>query len=321
MRVAIQAAGCLIAFIAAIVGVFGIIGVLDPLLTTGARLISGGVAVGAIGTSFLIYFWLGRKGAAWSAQRSEQPGRLFGTKERSYRAVAFENAIGLFERDAASLATKGYRVSDAAWERSDFSHPVRHVVLAMLSLATGAAGSAGTLRATYETESTIEAAQSALDAWARELRARSPDGAPRDPFADLPFQMALPVGWERSELPPDTPSDVRTDAIFFARDPRSTDLDYFSTVLVMAREPTADPRAFLDKQEASLQAAEDSRRIALPAGEALVIRLTQAHEAQVQFFLPTTFAIFAIWFTTPVAELATRDEEFEAMARSFRLKT
>ena len=52
-------------------------------------------------------------------QRSEQTGGRFGTKERSYRAVAFENAIGLFEGDAASLVTKGYRVSDAAWERSE----------------------------------------------------------------------------------------------------------------------------------------------------------------------------------------------------------
>src|SRR5689334_10940751 len=125
MRVAIQAAGCLIAFVAVTVGVFGIIAVVDPLLTTGARLTSGGVVVVAIGISLLIYFVLGRKGAAWNAQRSEQPGVRLGTKERSYRAVAFENAIGLFERDAASLATKGYRVSDAAWERSDFNHPVR----------------------------------------------------------------------------------------------------------------------------------------------------------------------------------------------------
>ncbi len=88
----------------------------------------------------------------------------------------------------------------------------------------------------------------------------------------------------------------------------------------MATEPADDPQAFLARQEADLKAGEVTERMMLPAGEALAARGTEGSKAQVQYFLPTTFAIFAIWFTTPTAELPTREPEFEAIARSFRLK-
>jgi len=43
-------------------------------------------------------------------------------------------------------------------------------------------------------------------------------------------------------------------------------------------------------------------------------------QATIQYYLPTSLANFAIGFTTPVTELPEREPQFEAVARSFRLK-
>jgi hypothetical protein len=322
VRIAIQAVGCLTAFVVAIIGVFSVIGALDDLLPIGSRVISGCVAVAAIGGSWFIYNRLGREGAEWSAQHSERAGERFGTKVRSYRGASYETVLGLLQRDARSLAPSGYRMTDAVWEPIGFNHPVRYVVLSLLGMLTGTWGEGGTLSVTYEPGSTSDAALSALEAWSGRLRksAAAEGWEVQDPFADLPFEMTLPPRWEPSELPPDTAPDLVADALFFARDPISTDADYFSTVLVMASEPADDPQAFLARQEADLTAGEVTERTTLPAGEALAARGTEGSKAQVQYFLPTTFAAYAIWFTTPAAELPTREPEFEAIARSFRLK-
>jgi len=146
-----------------------------------------------------------------------------------------------------------------------------------------------------------------------------------DPYAELPFEMTLPPGWQPDDNPPGIPADLRSDAVFFARDPHSTDPAYSSTVLVMASQPADDPHEFLDRQEAELQplSTQESAtfgRITLPAGEALSVRGEEESWATIQYFLPTSLANFVIGFTTPLAELSVRQPEFEAIARSFRLK-
>jgi hypothetical protein len=323
MRFILQGAGCLVIFVGAVVGILGIIVVLDPLVDGGTKVVWGVTATIALVVGWLVWDRALRSAAAANAQRSEKPGTRSGTRVRSYRGYVYDIAVEWFQNDAKLLIAKGYRVADTRWEPLQEGHPLRYSVLSVLGLLTrtnwGQDG--GTLRVTYELGSSRDQAATALASFARLLH----DGPRGDPFADEPFEMTLPPLWEPAAPPPEAAAELLADAVFFARDPESTDPDYFSTVLVMMRPPTDDPSAFLTDQEADLQSrsAEEKvsfSRISLPAGEALSVQDVRQSTATIQYFIPTAFATFAIWFTTPLAEMTAREAQFDAIARSFRLK-
>jgi hypothetical protein len=323
MRFILQGVGCLVIFVGGVIGILGIIVVLDPLVDGGTKVVAGVVAAFALAVGWFLWDRGLRSAAAANAQRSEKPGSRSGTRVRSYRGYAYDIAKEWFQRDAKLLVPNGYRVADAQWESLQHGHPLQFAALRVLGLLTrgnwGQYG--GTLHITYELGSTQDLAIAALASFARRLR----DGPLVDPFADRPFEMTLPARWERSTPPTEAAAELLADAVFFARDPESTDPDYFSTVLVMMNEATDDPEGFLASQERDLPASSPEEkitfsRISLPAGEALSVLDVLEKTAAIQYYLPTTFAIFAIWFTTPLAELTVREPEFEAIARSFRLK-
>ena len=151
-----------------------------------------------------------------------------------------------------------------------------------------------------------------------------------DPFVALPFAMALPSRW-RPGLPADATSVARkglADVAFVAHDPQSTDPTFGATVIIRVSEPVAEIDASLTEQErifreglasdTSVRVA-DLHRVSLPAGEALRFRVV-VEEMQLQFYLHTPLASFAIWFTAPSEEQPERVAEFDAMAESFRDK-
>ena len=115
--------------------------------------------------------------------------------------------------------------------------------------------------------------------------------------------------------------------MFTAHDPESVDDSYLATLFVFWSEPVADADTHLSDQEREFRTgvesdsavdAYDLSGVTLPAGEAL--RILMAHqEAQIQYYLPTALGLFAFWFTTPREDLAAREQEFAAIAQSFRL--
>jgi hypothetical protein len=173
MRLVVQAARCLVIFVAAVIGILGIIAVLDPLESGESRVIGGAVAVMALGLGWFIWDRSLRDAAARTAQHSEKPGSRPGTRMRSYRGYAFEVAVEWFQRDARLLAPKGYRVTDTSWESLEQAHPVRYLAVRLLGLLTRGANwgeDGGTLTATYELGSTPDEALAALDSYSRRLR-------------------------------------------------------------------------------------------------------------------------------------------------------
>ena len=172
MRFVVQAAGCLVIFVAVVIGVLGIIVVLDPLESGESRVIGGAVAVVALGAGWCIWD-RSLRDAARTAQRSEKPETRPGTRVRSYRGYAYEVAVEWFQRDARLLAPKGYRVTDTSWESLEQAHPVRYLAVRLLGLLTRSSSwgeEGGTLTATYELGTTPDEALAALDSYSRRLR-------------------------------------------------------------------------------------------------------------------------------------------------------
>ena len=162
---AVRGAGCLVMFVAGC-GVFAIFIALDPLLPPGIRVISGAVAVATLGLSWKIFNRRIRNVAARDAERGERPADRFGTKVRSYRGDSYETAVKWFQMDAWLLAPKGYRFLDGSWDPLQRQHPVRYLLLSVISVLTlrrnvgGQEG--GTLNVTYELGSTPDRALAAL---------------------------------------------------------------------------------------------------------------------------------------------------------------
>jgi hypothetical protein len=172
MKFFVQAAGCLVIFVAGVIAVLGIILVFDPLESGESRVIGGGIAVVALGVGWLIWDRSLRDAAARTAQRSEKPGSRSGTKVRTYGGYAYEVAVEWFQRDARLLAPKGYRVTDTSWESLEQVHPVRYLAVRLLGLLTRSTNwgeDGGSLIATYELGSTPDDALAALASHSRRL--------------------------------------------------------------------------------------------------------------------------------------------------------
>ena len=160
-----------------VIGIAGIISVLNPLLPDGIRIAWGAVAGVSLFAGWFVWDRALRSAAARNAQRSEKPGDSPGARLRTYHGYAYDIAVEWFERDAKLLMPKGYRVADARWESLEESHPVRYVALRVLGLLTrgtnwGQYG--GVLTVTYELGSTQDQAAAALTSFRRRLR----DGPP-----------------------------------------------------------------------------------------------------------------------------------------------